>query len=125
MSGLAHGIERYRTGRGHLAEGESECRFVEALVATALGVGVSAIRAEGRGSAAEATARQMAMYLAHVELGLSLSRVGASFGRDRTTVAHACARVEDRRDDPRFERMIACLEAALHHWRRGHGGAGE
>jgi len=124
MIGLAHGVERYGVGEFHRIECESACRFVEALVATALGIGVSAIRAGGRGSAAEAAARQMAMYLAHVELGLSLSRVGASFGRDRTTVAHACARMEDRRDDPRFERMIACLEAALHHWRRGHG-AGE
>lgn len=125
MTELAHGLERQGAGDFQRIEGESACRFVVALVATALGIGVSAIRAGGRGSAAEANARQMAMYLAHVELGLSLSRVGASFGRDRTTVAHACARMEDRRDDPRFERMIACLEAALHHWRRGHAGAPE
>ena len=125
MTGLTQEVERQGTGDFHRIEGESACRFVEALVATALGIGVSAIRAEGRGSAAEATARQMAMYLAHVELGLSLSRVGASFGRDRTTVAHACARMEDRRDDPRFERLVACLEAALHHWRRGHDGGAE
>jgi chromosomal replication initiation ATPase DnaA len=121
------GLKEYPNGHGggRGAESESACRFVEALVSTALGVGISAIRTAGRGSAAEANASQMAMYLAHVDLGLSLSRVGSSFGRDRTTVAHACARVEDRRDDPRFERMVACLEAALHHWQRGQAGAGE
>ncbi len=125
MSVRAEGIYRHRHGKRRRVESESACRFIEGLVSTALGIGVAAIKAEGRGSAAEATARQMAMYLAHVDLGLSLSRVGASFGRDRTTVAHACARVEDRRDDPRFERMVACLEAALHHWRRGHAGGNE
>jgi chromosomal replication initiation ATPase DnaA len=58
------------------------------------------------------------MYLAHVHLGLSLSEVGRAFGRDRTTVAHACARIEDSRDDATTERIVACLEEALDHWRR-------
>jgi hypothetical protein len=30
--------------------------------------------------------------------------------RDRTTVAHACQVVEERRDDPRFDRVIELLE---------------
>jgi len=47
---------------------------------------------------------------------MSLSEVGRNFGRDRTTVAHACACVEDSRDDPRFERVLLCLEAALDRW---------
>jgi chromosomal replication initiation ATPase DnaA len=59
------------------------------------------------------------MYLAHVHFGLSLSQVGSNFGRDRTTVSHACARVEDSRDDPKFERVLACLEAALDRWHQG------
>jgi hypothetical protein len=106
----------------HIA-GASGCRFAEALVSAALGTGVAALRASGRGSAAEASARQVAMYLAHVNLGLNLSQVGANFRRDRTTVAHACSCVEDHRDDPRFERMISCLEAALERWRASMQGA--
>lgn len=95
---------------------EGVCRFIETLVAGALGIGLAELRAEKRGRAAAAFARQTAMYLAHVHFGLSLSQVGRSFGRDRTTVAHACARVEDSRDDPKVERVLACLEAALDRW---------
>ncbi len=51
--------------------------------------------------------------LAHVMCGLTLTEVGLLFGRDRTTVAHACAVVEDRRDDPVFDRALDLLEWAL------------
>src|SRR2546425_396187 len=53
-----------------------------------------------RGRPRVAFARQVAMYLAHVAWGLSLTEVGYVFSRDRTTVAHACSLVEDLRDDP-------------------------
>lgn len=52
-----------------------------------------------RGRAPVAAARGMGMYLVHVEASYSLSDTGMLFGRDRTTVAHACALVEDARDD--------------------------
>jgi hypothetical protein len=35
------------------------------------------------------------------------------FARDRTTVAHACGLVEDRRDDPAFDRSLDLLEGVL------------
>ncbi len=92
--------------------------FHETLVSGALGISIAELRGEKRGRAAAAFARQTAMYLAHVHLGLSLSQVGISFGRDRTTVAHACACVEDCRDDPKFERVLSYLEAALDRWRQ-------
>ena len=94
----------------------SVCRFSENLVSAALGIGLPELRANRRGRAAVAFARQTAMYLAHVHFGLTLSQVGRNFGRDRTTVAHACARVEDSRDDPHFEQVLTCLEATLDHW---------
>ncbi len=121
----SRGCERTRPGReaGGRGEGgvrrddwESACRFIEALVCGALGISLAELRAEKRGRASAAFARQTAMYLAHVHLGLSLSQVGLSFGRDRTTVAHACACVEDSRDDPKFEYVLSCLEAALDRW---------
>ncbi len=58
-------------------------------------------------------ARNVAMYLAHVVGELSLSEVSRLFGRDRTTVAHACARVEDWRDDAVFDRALDFLELGL------------
>jgi chromosomal replication initiation ATPase DnaA len=65
------------------------------------------------------------MYFAHVVCGLSLTEVGTLFARDRTTVAHACGVVEDRRDDreldarlDHLERAVASLIDALS-WREG------
>ena len=54
--------------------------------------------------------RQIAMYVCHVVLRLSLSDIGAAFGRDRTTVGHACHVVEDRRDDPAFDAFVSAIE---------------
>lgn len=106
------------TGAFHRPAGEWQpaCCGIEGLVSAALGIGLPEMRGRTRRAPA-AFARQAAMYLAHVKLGLSLSEVGAFFGRDRTTVAHACARMEDSRDDPRLECVLECVESALDHWR--------
>lgn len=63
-----------------------------------------------RGRARVAMARQVAMYLAHVSCGLSLTKAGKLFDRDRTTAAHACQVVEARREDPDFDRALHLLE---------------
>jgi len=61
--------------------------------------------------------RQVAMYLSHVVLSVPYAAVGAAFGRDRTTVVHACAVVEDRRDDRAYDRFVEqcerCIEAVF------------
>lgn len=62
-----------------------------------------------RGVRRTALARQVAMYVAHVNCGLTLTDVGRLFGRDRTTVAHACLHVEIRRDDALFDRALDLL----------------
>lgn len=54
--------------------------------------------------------RQIAMYVCHVALRISQSDVGDAFGRDRTTVRHACHVVEDRRDDPLFDDFVSAAE---------------
>jgi chromosomal replication initiation ATPase DnaA len=66
-----------------------------------------------RGRPRAAFARQVAMYLAHVACGLTLTEVGRVFARDRTTVAHACGLVEDLRDDPVLDRSLELLESVL------------
>ena len=97
---------------------DSACRFVEALVTLVFQVDIAELRRRSRGRAPVALARQTAMYLAHVHLGWSLERAGQAFGRDRTTVVHACRRIEDRRDKPGFERALIQLETALQCWKR-------
>lgn len=86
------------------------CHLVAACVAFDFGLDAAALEAGLRGSQRMAFARQVAMYLAHVGFGLSFEAVGRAFGRDRTTVAHACRVVEDGRDDIWFDCRVATLE---------------
>ncbi|WP_156410139.1 helix-turn-helix domain-containing protein [Bosea sp. Root381] len=88
-------------------------RLAEVAVAAISHVPCASLRGPQRGRRPIARARQTAMYLAHVAFGLTLTRVGICFGRDRTTVRHACALIEDRRDDPALELGLSALEAGL------------
>ncbi|MFT3726300.1 MAG: helix-turn-helix domain-containing protein [Terricaulis sp.] len=88
-------------------------RLSAGVAGYALGVDEADIMDTSRGSAQAAFARQVAMYLCHTAFELSLSRVATSFDRDRSTVAHACHLIEDRRDEPQFELWIDALEAML------------
>ena len=86
---------------------------IELAVARVFGVQRQVISQHNRGRAASAQARQVAMYLAHVACGMSLTEAGCLFGRDRTTVAHACIVVEDKRDDPVWDLTLDLLERAV------------
>ncbi|WP_244607350.1 helix-turn-helix domain-containing protein [Bosea sp. CS1GBMeth4] len=88
-------------------------RLAEAAACGALRVPAAALRRERGGTRSVAFARQMAMYLAHVVFGLTMTQVGCCFERDRTTVRHACALIEDRRDRPAFDLAVGALEAGL------------
>jgi len=82
------------------------------LTAKACGVEITLVAANKR-RAPVAFARQLAMYLCHVVADMSLRDVAAEFGRDRTTVSHACHAIEDRRECPIFDRQIEHLERRL------------
>ncbi|BCP52776.1 hypothetical protein K32_13930 [Kaistia sp. 32K] len=82
------------------------------LVGSALDVEASDLCATGRGTAQAAYARQVALYLAHTTLGLTYTEAGRLFGRDRTTAAHACRRIEEDRDQARVDQLVDCLERA-------------
>ncbi len=88
-------------------------RAVDHAVMSVFGLGLSDLTEINRGNARVALARQTAMYLAHTVGRLTLTEVGEMFGRDRTTVAHACAVVEDRRDEINFDRTMEVLERAV------------
>ncbi len=86
---------------------------IEHAVIQVFGIAGHDLRRATRGRAKVALARQVAMYLAHVGCGMSLTETGRLFDRDRTTVAHACGIIEDRRDDPLFDRALDLLEWAV------------
>ena len=88
-------------------------QVIDPAVAAVFEVDVRELRAPTRGAPRAAFARQVAMYLAHIVCGLSLTEVGQLFARDRTTVAHACKLVEDRRDDPELDGRLEHLERAV------------
>ncbi|MBI1385726.1 MAG: chromosomal replication initiator DnaA [Rhizobiales bacterium] len=92
-----------------------------ALVASVHGVGLAELALRTRGRAPIAFARQVAMYLAHVTCGLTLTEVGRLFDRDRTTVAHACRLIELRRDEAPFDQALDVLEAIAMVRLRGAG----
>jgi chromosomal replication initiation ATPase DnaA len=87
--------------------------LISVVVSAAFTVPVGELRAASRRRAPVALARQSAMYLAHVTLGLTFTEVGRVFGRDRTTAAHACRKIEDRRTELRLDAALAELEHAL------------
>lgn len=82
-------------------------------VADVFNVDVGLLRLPTRGRANIALARQVAMYIAHVGCGLTLTEVGELFERDRTTVSHACAVVEFKREEPGFDEAIRLLEQVI------------
>ncbi len=88
------------------------CETAALATAAAFALPVGELHATTRRSSYVAFARQSAMYLSHVSFGVSLSEIGRAFGRDRTTAAHACQLVEDRRDDPAVDAVLASLEGA-------------
>lgn len=89
------------------------CRVAAAVVAAGCGVEADLLFAHGRCAAPVAAARQLAMYLVHVALGMPQAEVALAFGRDRSTVAHACRRVEDLRDRADFDARVSRMEASL------------
>lgn len=105
-------------------EVERACSIAHGVVTVALGQPHPHPGDSGTGGRGAAFARHIAMYLAHVGFGLSMAKIGRAFGRDRTTVVHACHVIEDRRDEARFDAMIDYLEqsaAALLAANRLHG----
>jgi chromosomal replication initiation ATPase DnaA len=95
-----------------LARLNASAAAVVQLVAAAHQIEPDAILKRGR-RAEIAASRQLAMYLTHVMLGVSLTEVGALFGRDRTTVGYACAQIEDHRENAAFDAEVSRLETAI------------
>jgi chromosomal replication initiator protein len=98
--------------RGVLGEADRPVERVVARVAAAFGVPPAEVLGPSR-QRRVLVPRQVAMLLAR-EAGLSLPQVGAAFGRDHTTVLHACRKVmTDLAADPRLRQTVGELRAEL------------
>ncbi len=61
-----------------------------------------------------AMARQIAMYLCRLMTDSSLPKIGTAFGRDHTTVIHACEKIEKlRKEDKSFDNQLQQLEEKI------------
>lgn len=127
---MKHLIGSHLTGAGHgprpgpVSDVLLDAGVLEQIVLRAFGVTAASLHSPLRGTARLAFARQVAIYLLHVRLGLSLTRSARLFERDRTTAAHACRVVEDRRDEPAVDRVISVAEAAFERWAASRSIAG-
>jgi len=91
----------------------ARARLAASVTGHALGVEAEEILGASRGSSEVAFARHVAMYICHVAFKLSLSRTAIAFRRDRSTVAHACHGIEDRREDAVFDGWVGALESSV------------
>ncbi|WP_338049388.1 helix-turn-helix domain-containing protein [Rhizobium tubonense] len=86
------------------------CRIVGQMTSEIFGVVGSRVQLRRDRRRTLCHVRQIAMYICHVALRIPLHEIGLAFGRDRTTVGHACHVVEDRRDDPAFDDFVGAVE---------------
>jgi chromosomal replication initiation ATPase DnaA len=87
-------------------------RQVALCVKHDFGVSLKELTQGPRGSQQAALARQAAMYLCHTKFALGFETIGRLFHRDRTTVAHACRMIEERREHMSFDCRMSALERA-------------
>ncbi len=115
---------RLRLGRPAAVSGKWQgCETAAASYRLACHLGARSLRlnwdvlhARSRSRAVVALSRQISMYLGHVSCGHSYTNAGAWVGRDRTTAAHACQRVEALRDEPCWDLGLDYLDAVLRRW---------
>ena len=86
------------------------CESMIDVTAALFNVSSKEMRRAGRTAFDVSRVRQIAMYVTHVVLGLSMAEVGKGFQRERTTVLHACHLIEDMRDDGDFDQIIGMTE---------------
>ncbi len=85
------------------------CDSVMSVVARDFAIPAATLFVRSRSPRA-ALARQTAMYLAHTVFAMSFGQIGRLCGRDRTTVAHACRRIEEEREQSGFDERLRQLE---------------
>ena len=93
--------------------GAARARLTANLLSFTVGAPATEILGAMRGPPRAASARQVVMYLLAAAFGMSQLEIAAAVGRDRATVAHGLKRVEDKREDERFDLWLTRLEVCL------------
>lgn len=92
------------------ASAPDPCRLAAEIAARHTGIPIEHVMIAERGNRRRSSARALAMYLAHVGLGEPMRAVARGFGRHPSTVAHACGKIEERREVAGWDRGVAALE---------------
>ncbi|MGC6476549.1 MAG: helix-turn-helix domain-containing protein [Parvibaculales bacterium] len=88
-------------------------QLVVGNIGLAYRVPVLAIMGAKKGRQKVSEARQISQYLCHIIFSQTLSNIGIIFKRDRTSVSHACQRVEFLRDEAAHDLAIDYLELGV------------
>lgn len=91
----------------------ARARLAADLVGFAAGLAAPVILSRVKGPRPVVAARQLVMYLLAQAFAMSLAHIAGAVGRDRSTVAHGMRLVEDRRENPAFDRWVESLEESL------------
>ncbi|MCP5411529.1 MAG: chromosomal replication initiator DnaA [Alphaproteobacteria bacterium] len=84
------------------------------MVAQMYGVPVDELRKPTRGRPHVARARQIAIHLARLVFGMSHKQLAREFGRDRSTIHHACYLIAQMREDSgEFDATLRWMEGLL------------
>ncbi len=93
------------------AQRASLAQFIAAQV---YNIPVEELRKRTRGRPHVARARQIAMHLAQRVFAMTHRQLAAEFGRDRSTVQHACGLIEGlRQDSGEFDSTLRWMETLL------------
>lgn len=86
---------------------------VYALIAAQGRIKSTYLTSGGRMSDRLSLLRQNAQYICHTTFGLKTTFIAKHLNRHRTTVAEAFRKIEDMRDDAKFDKFLSFSELAL------------
>lgn len=87
--------------------------LVQLTVSQTMDVPFAELFSDSRQRPRAALARQVAMYLCHTLFSVKVTDTAQAFGRNPSTVSHALRRIEDLRDDEKFDRTLNTIETKL------------
>ncbi|MEW7007785.1 hypothetical protein AB2J24_08250 [Lentilitoribacter sp. EG35] len=54
--------------------------------------------------------RQVVIYVLNVNFGIPMRQLAKMFNLNRSTIAYTCQTIEDRRDNPNYDRFVSAVE---------------